>query len=319
MKMITAFLVAAVKAGTPLLFGTTGEIITERAGSLNLGVEGMMCMGAICGFYTGYTTNSLFLALIAAILAGAAGALIYAFLTITMKANQNVVGLALTIFGQGFSSFFGQMMISKAPNGIKPALPQGIFSRLSDMPIPLLSKIPFVGEVLFSHSILVYIAVITAILCGLFLSRTRTGLNLRSVGENPAAADAAGINVDLVRYISTVVGGGICGLGGAYLALVGGGGQWNNGCVDGHGWIAVALVIFAGWSPFKAILGSLIFGAFSVLQFYAPKDVLHIPNAFYVMLPFVVTAVVLVFTSMRKTKEGAQPKSCGLNYFREER
>ncbi len=319
MKMIIAFLVAAVKAGTPLLFGTTGEIITERSGSLNLGVEGMMCMGAICGFYAGYTTDSLTLAILAALAAGAAGALIYAFLTITMKANQNVVGLALTIFGQGFSSFFGQMMISNAPNGIKPALPQGIFAKLADKPIPLLSKIPFLGEVLFSHSVLVYIAVIIAVLCGVFISKTRVGLNVRSVGENPAAADAAGINVDAVRYLSAIAGGAVCGLGGAYLALVGGGGQWNNGCVDGHGWIAVALVIFAGWSPIKAIFGSLIFGAFSVLQFYAPKDILHIPNAFYVMLPFVVTAVVLVLTSMRKTKEGAQPKSCGLNYFREER
>ena len=140
---------------------------------------------------------------------------------------------------------------------------------------------------------------------------------MRSVGENPAAADSAGINVSLVKYLNILIGGGICGLGGAYIALINGGGVWNNGAINGQGWIAVALVIFASWSPAKAILGSLVFGGFSVLDMYIPQDLL--PGAFYKMLPFLVTAVVLIISSMPKSKKHAQPASCGINYFREER
>ena len=318
MSLFIAFLVAAIKAGTPLLLGTTGEIITEKAGNLNLGVEGMMFMGAFAGFYVGFHSNNVFLALLAAFVVGAFGALIYAFLTVTLKANQNVTGLTLTIFGAGFANFFGEIMIQQTETGTAKLAPEFI-SALGEKNLPVLGSIPYVGKLLFSHNPLVYMAVVIAVIAGLYLQHTRAGLNLRAVGENPAAADAAGINVTLVKYLHILIGGGICGLGGAYISLINGGGVWNNNCVNGQGWIAVALVIFASWSPVKAILGSLIFGAFSVLQFYVPKDVISIPNAFYMMLPFLITAIVLVVTSIRQSKEKQQPAGCGVNYFREER
>lgn len=318
MNGIIHFLFAAIKAGTPLLYGTTGEIITERAGNLNLGVEGMMYMGAFTGFYVGLHTGNLPLALLAAFAAGMLGALLYAFLTVTMKANQNVTGLTLTIFGTGFANFFGEIMISQTPGG-QPKLPEPLLAVLAEHKIPLLGDIPYIGKLLFSHNLLVYLAIAAALLCGFYIRRTRAGLSMRSVGENPAAADAAGINVTLVKYVNILLGGGICGMGGVYISLINGGGVWNNGCIGGRGWIAVALVIFASWSPVKAILGSLVFGAFSVLQLYIPKSILPIPNAFYVMLPFLITAVVLIVTSMRRSKKRAQPAGCGVNYFREER
>jgi simple sugar transport system permease protein len=316
--MILNFLFAAVKAGTPLLFGTTGEIMTQRAGNLNLGVEGMMFMGAFLSFFVGYHTDSLLLALLAAFSIGVFGALIYAFVTVTLMANQNVAGLTLTIFGSGVAKFFGEIMIKNA--GGSPKLSAEFMASVAEKPLPLLGDIPVVGKLLFSHNPLVYLSVLIALVCSIYLMRTRTGLNMRAVGENPAAADAAGIRVILVKYIHIMLGGGICGLGGAYLSLINGGGVWNNSSVvNGQGWIAVALVIFASWSPIKAIFGSLVFGAFSVLQFYMPKDIIEIPNAFYVMLPFVITTIVLVLASMRKSGKGSQPAGCGVNYYREER
>lgn len=318
MGMLINFLVAAVKAGTPLLFGTTGEILTQKSGNLNLGVEGMMFMGAFAGFFAGYHSGNVVLALLAAAGAGMLGALIYSFLTVTLMANQNVCGLTLTIFGTGFAKFFGENMISNAPDK-SPKLSPELMEVLIGRPLPVLGKIPYLGTLFFSYNMFVYLAVFIAVVCWIYLNRTRAGLNLRAVGENPATADAAGINVTLLKYIHIVAGGAISGLGGAYLSLINGGGVWNNNCVNGQGWIAVALVIFASWSPAKAILGSLIFGAFSVLQFYAPKNVIAVPNAFYVMLPFLITTIVLIFTSMRKSKEGSQPAGCGENYFREER
>ncbi len=318
MTQLINFLYASIKAGTPLLFGTTGEILTEKSGNTNLGVEGMMYMGAIASFYMGFTYDNFLLALVSAIVAGAFGALIYAFITVTLKANQTVTGLALTIFGTGFANFFGEVLANTVPSG-SPKLSEGFMANLSALNLFGLADVPVIGRLLFNHNILVYLGIIIAIILGVYLKYTRVGLNVRSVGENPGAADAAGINVTLIKYINILIGGGVCGLGGAYIALVNGGGVWNNGCVNGQGWIAVALVIFASWSPFKALLGSLIFGASTVLQFYVPRDVINLPNAFYMMLPFIITSAVLIVTSMKKSKEGAQPASCGTNYFREER
>ncbi len=316
--MIINFLFAAIKAGTPLLFGTTGEIVTEKTGNLNLGVEGVMFMGAFMSFFMAFHTDNLWLALLAAFAIGVFATLIYAFLTVTLKANQNVCGLTLTIFGTGFAKFFGEAMIRDA--GGSPKLSESFMASISEKPIPVLGDIPVVGKLLFSHNPLVYLSVVIAIIITIYMVKTRAGLNMRSVGENAAAADAAGINVTLVKYIHILLGGGICALGGAYLSLINGGGIWNNSSVvNGQGWISVALVIFASWNPAKAIFGSLVFGAFSVLQFYVPKDVIEIPNAFYVMLPFLITTFVLIITSMRKSKEGSQPAGCGVNYFREER
>lgn len=316
--MIINFLFAAIKAGTPLLFGTTGEIMTEKSGNLNLGVEGMMYMGAFMAFFTAYHSGNLGLTLIAAFAIGVFAALIYAVLTVSFQANQNVTGLTLTIFGTGIAKFFGELMIREA--GGSPVLSNSFMKSISERPLPVLGNIPVIGKLIFSHNPLVYLSVLVAVLCTIYMVKTRAGLSMRAAGENPAAADAAGINVTLVKYIHIMLGGGICGLGGAYLSLINGGGVWNNtGVVNGQGWISVALVIFASWNPVKAIFGSLIFGAFSVLQFYVPKNIIEIPNAFYVMLPFLITTLVLIVTSMRKSKEGSQPAGCGVNYFREER
>lgn len=327
MNTIINFLFAAIKAGTPLLFGTTGEIITEKSGSLNLGVEGMMYMGAFAGFFAGFLTDSILAALFAAFAAGAFGALIFAFFTVTMQANQNVTGLTLTIFGTGLASFFGEMLI-KGTEGGTPKLSAAFSAELAERPVPVLSEIPYAGKVLFSHNILVYLSLAAAIICWIYLNYTLPGLKMRAVGENPAAADASGINVNLVKYVNCVLGGGICGLGGAYIALINGNGVWNNGCISGQGWISVALVIFARWSPLKAVFGSLVFGGFSVFQvrandfaaaFPALSFLSDIPNAFYVMLPFVITAVVLVISSVPRRRISAQPAACGVNYYREER
>jgi ABC-type uncharacterized transport system permease subunit len=327
MNTIVNFLFAAVKAGTPLLFGTTGEIITEKSGNLNLGVEGMMYLGAFAGFFAGFLTGSLTAALLAAFAAGAFGALIFAFFTVTMQANQNVTGLTLTIFGTGTAAFFGEMLI-KSTEGGNPKLSADFSAKLAEKAIPVLSDIPFIGKVLFSHNILVYFSLLVAVISFAYLNFTRPGLRMRAVGENPAAADASGINVSFVKYFNTILGGGICGLGGAYISLINGNGVWNNGCINGQGWIAVALVIFARWNPVKAIFGSLVFGGFTIFQvrakdfaaaFPALSFLGDIPNAFYIMLPFLITAAVLIVSSMRRRRINAQPAACGMNYYREER
>lgn len=328
MDMFFKFLEAAVLAGTPLLFGTVGEIMHEKSGHLNLGVEGMMAMGACAGFMVGYKTNQFALALIAAFVAGMFGSLIYSILTVTFMANQNVTGLTLTIFGTGISNFFGEYMLTKA-GGDSLKLPEIITTQISNIKIPVLSDIPMLGSLFFSYNPFVYIGVIIAIACAVYLFKTRQGLNLRAIGENPAAADAAGIPVARLKYINMLIGGGICGIGGAYCSMIICGGVWMNNSVNGMGWIAVALVIFATWNPAKAIIGSFVFGAFNILKYYVPKDAISlggitipaisIPNAFYDMLPFVVTALVLVITSMKQSREKSQPAACGINYFREER
>lgn len=318
MNLFLNFLVAAVFAGTPLLFGTLGEILNEKSGHLNLGVEGMMMMGACAGFMAGYASDSLIIALVAAFAAGLVGALIYSVLTVTFMADQNVTGLTLTIFGTGISNFVGEYMIVNSKNS-SLKLPEQITMQLSNLNIIGLSDIPVIGKLLFQYNPFVYLGIITAILCGLYLNHTKAGLNMRAIGENPSAADAAGIKVTKLKYINVLLGGGICGIGGAYCSMIINGGVWMSNSVNGLGWIAVALVIFASWSPTKAIFGSFIFGAFNVLKYYFPKSIITIPNAFYDMLPFVITALVLVITSIKKSKENSQPASCGVNYYREER
>lgn len=318
MNLFLNFLVAAVFAGTPLLFGTLGEILNEKTGHLNLGVEGMMMMGACAGFMAGYASDSLLIALVAAFLAGLVGALIYAVLTVTFMADQNVTGLTLTIFGTGISNFVGEyIIVSSKTTSLK--LPEQITAQLSNINIPGLSDIPVIGKLFFQYDPFVYLGIATAVICGIYLNRTKAGLNMRAIGENPAAADAAGIKVTKLKYINLLLGGGICGIGGAYCSMIINGGVWMSNSVNGLGWIAVALVIFANWSPIKAIFGSFIFGAFNVLKYYFPKSIITIPNAFYDMLPFIITALVLVITSIKKSKENSQPASCGVNYYREER
>ena len=318
MNTFVNFLHAALLAGTPLMFGTLGEIVTEKAGNLNLGVEGMMSIGAIAGFYVGFTTQNIVLAVLGAFLAGLLSALIYAFLTVTLKANQNVTGLTLTIFGVGFANFFGDFLRESAGIDVLK-LSDKITNTVQAIHIPVLSDIPYVGKLFFQYNPFVYFGILLCILMGIYILHTRKGLNLCAVGENPGAADAAGVNVTRVKYFNILLGGGVCGIGGAYISLVLCGGIWVTDSVNGLGWIAVALVIFASWNPFKAILGSLIFGAFNILKFYIPKNIVTIPEAIFDMLPFLVTAIVLIVTSIRKSKENTQPAGCGINYFREER
>jgi len=318
MDMVMNLIVAAVLAGTPLLYGILGEIINEKAGHLNLGVEGMMAMGACAGFMAGYLSDNLLIALLFAFAAGMLGALIYAVLTVTFMADQNVTGLTLTIFGGGLGNFIGEFMLLKSETqSLK--LPAKIMASLSNIKIPVLSEIPVLGKILFQYNIFVYLGVVIAILCGYYLHKTKTGLKLRAIGENPAAADAAGIPVTKYKYLNLMLGGGLCGIGGAYASMIICNGVWISNCVDGLGWIAVALVIFATWNPYKAIGGAAVFGAFSVLKYYFPKSILNIPDSIFDMVPFFMTILVLIITSMRQSKENTQPKSCGVNYFREER
>lgn len=318
MSMLIKFLVAAVGAGTPLLFGTVGEILTEKTGHLNLGVEGMMAIGACSGFMAGYYTDNFLIAILAGAAAGAIGAFIYAVLTVTLMANQNVTGLTLTIFGIGFANFIGIFVLSKSPEGTLK-LPEKITAAMRGGNIPVLSKLPVVGELLFSYSPFVYIGIAIAVACAWYLNHTKAGLSLKAVGENPGAADAAGIKVTSVKYRNIILGGAICGIGGVYCAMIINGGVWISNNVGGLGWIAVALVIFANWQPAYAIWGSFIFGALRVLKYYIPQSVLPFPIAFYDMLPFLITALVLVISSMRKSGRINLPAALGLNYFREER
>lgn len=304
-------LAAAIVAGTPLLFATLGEILTEKVGNLNLGVEGLMLLGAVVGFQVGFVTSNPYLALLGAMLAGAMGSLIFAFLTVTLRANQVVTGLSLTILGGGMASFWGQKLIGNIMN-------DGIKSFFQPVSIPLLSKIPLLGPALFHQDIFVYLGYILAIILGLYFTYTKLGLNAIMVGENPAAADAAGVPISLYKYIHILLGGALCGLGGAYLSLVYVP-AWQENITAGRGWIAVALVIFSGWSPAKALMGAYLFGGLDILGFRLPSYGIHISQYFLDMLPYLVTILVLVSQSFRKNSKNAPPKGLGIPYFREER
>ena len=330
MKLFTDLFVAAVLAGTPLLLGAIGEILTEKSGNLNLGVEGMMYMGAISGlvgvfFYEKAVTGaggevngivSCLVALTVSFIFGALGAAIYAFLTISLHANQNVTGLTLAIFGTGFGNFFGEYFAAQFGGII--AVGNESKTAFSKLNWEGLSNIPVIGRLFFQYNWVVYFAIAAAIAMAWFFNKTRVGLNLRAVGEDPASADANGINVVRYKYLATIIGGGICGIGGMYMSMAtASGGIWVHNCVSGYGWLAVALVIFATWRSRRAILVSVIFGGLMVLRFYVPISFL--PDQIYEMLPYIATIAVLVFTSIRQSREHAQPKSCGLNYYREER
>ncbi len=316
---------AAVLAGTPLLFGTLGEILSEKAGNLNLGVEGMMFMGAIGGLAGAFLMELAFpelygwlavvIALICSFIFGAIGGGIFSFLTVSLRANQNVTGLTLTIFGVGFANFMGEALGISVGGGFV-AVGATTKAAFGNIAIPFLSDIPYIGRMFFSYNILVYLGIVVAIIMAIFLNRTRFGLNLRAVGEDPAAADAASINVNRYKYLATTIGGGICGIGGMYISMVTCSGVWVHDSVNGLGWISVALVIFATWSPKRAIIGSLIFGGLSIMRLYIP---LGIPMQIYDIFPYLATILVLIVTSIRQSKDHAMPKHCGYNYFREER
>ncbi|MCL2499891.1 MAG: ABC transporter permease [Defluviitaleaceae bacterium] len=320
------FFNAAVLAGTPLLFGTLGEILTEKSGNLNLGVEGMMFMGALSGLVSVFLLEmgigvhltpgvAVIVAVSFAFLAGALGAFIYSVLVITFRTQQNVTGLALTLFGIGAGNFLGEHFARRSNAGfltVSASAKEGF----SQIRIPLLSDIPVIGPMLFNYNILVYLGIAAAVTLAVFFKYTRVGLNLRAVGENPASADSAGIPVSKYKYAATCIGGGICGIGGMYIIMVTTSGIWVHNAVQGFGWISVALVIFATWSPSRAVVGSLVFGALTVMRFYLP---LGIPMQIYDTLPYIATILVLVFTSIRPNREYNVPANLGLNYFREDR
>lgn len=326
LSMFVALIVAAITYGTPLLFGTLGEILTEKSGNLNLGVEGIMFMGGAIGlagvFYyekaaavpNGFIAVAL--GLICAFIAGCLASLIFSFLTNTLRANQNVTGLALSIFGTGVGQFIGEWMRVAEGGYISIGNDLKIFFQNSPFPA-FLQEIPFIGPILFGNSIFFYLGILLAIGMFVFLNRSRRGLYLRAVGESPATADAAGINVGRYKYLATVIGGGISAIGGMVYIMTIAGCVWNHEGLAGVGWLAVALVIFCMWRPVFAIWGSVLFGALMIL--YLRLVIPFIPTQLYKILPYVVTVIVLVVSSMRNSKENQPPASLGLNYFREDR
>jgi len=309
--MDISFFAAAIVAGTPLLYAILGELITEKSGQLNLGVEGMMLMGAVIGFKMAIISGNPYLALLGAMAAGGFGALIYAVLTVTFRANQVVSGLTLTIFGTGFASFMGQGLMGEI-------VPPDMKLFFADFRIPILGDIPVVGHIFFNQGILVYTGYILTILAGLYLYRTQKGLNLRAVGENTAAADASGINVSLYKYVHVIIGGVLCGLAGAYLSLVYIP-SWQENVTAGRGWIAIALVIFCKWNPYRVMMGAFLFGGLDIIGFRIQKYDFNISQYIIDLLPYIVTIVILILVSVRKSHSGSAPASLGVSYFREER
>ncbi len=308
MEIIIPILTAAVRSGTPILYATLGEILTEKGGVLNLGLEGIMLLGAYSGFSVAYSTGSAWLGVAAAFLVGCLLGLVHAFICVTLKGNQVVAGLAMTMFGTGASSLLGRSFVGFTIPGL---------DRIS---VPLLGDIPLLGPVLFQHDAMVYCSYALVLFFCWYFSSTRPGLNLRAVGDNPRAADAMGIPVAKIRYIYTMVGAGIVALGGAYMSLAYTK-MWGELMTAGRGWIAVALVIFAIWNPARAALGAYLFGGVEAFQLRLQTAGTTIPAPVLMMLPYLMTIGVLLFISIRKGKGivfGA-PASLGLPFFREER
>lgn len=304
--MIISTLIRTLIAGTPLLLGTLGEIVTERSGVLNLGVEGMMAVGAMTAFTVTLTTGSPWLGLLCAVLAGTLAAGIHAFVSITLKAKQVVSGLALTMLGLGVSGLFG-----------KPFIGRPLPSKLKALPIPGLADIPVVGRILFSQDPLFYLAVVFGILLWILLSRTRWGIEIRSVGENPAAAEVQGINVTKVRYLCVLLGGALAGMAGAHLSLVYSK-SWTEGLTGGRGWIVIALTIFALWNPLRAFLGAFLFGCIFVLQYLLQP--IGVPPNLLAMMPYLATLAVLLVGGLRKGRRHlSSPAKLGEAYTKGER
>jgi ABC-type uncharacterized transport system permease subunit len=299
---VVAIALAALGAGTPLVFAALGELVTEKSGVLNLGVEGMMVMGAVCGFVVASESGSLWLGVLVALLAGTAMAGLFAVLTLTFQANQVAAGLALTIFGVGASAFIGLDYTSVALTGIQP------------VHIPLLSELPVVGGLIFALDPLMYVSFAMLGAVSWFLYRTRFGLVLRAVGEAPESAHAIGCAVIRIRYLAVLFGGAMAGLGGAYLALVYTP-LWVEAMSAGRGWISVALVVFATWRPLRVMLGAYLFGGITIIQFHAQAMGVDLPSQLLSMLPYLATIVVLVLISRDvKTIRLNAPASLGMSY-----
>lgn len=316
MALLTSILTITLRAGTSLIYATIGETYTERSGILNLGVEGMMLTGAVTAFATAYYTGSPVLGVGIAMCLGAILATIHAFLTVTMRANHVVSGLSITLFGTGLASFLGERLGPESNGGNLVGL---VGPRFSPFEVPFLSQIPVIGA-LFKQDIMTYLLYILIPLAWFYLYRTRNGLNLRAVGENPQTADAMGINVSFMRYVYTILGGALIGLGGAHLSLAYAPG-WAENITGGRGWIVVALVIFSMWNPARAVLGAILFGGINAVQFRLQAGGTTIPAAYLNMAPYLMTILVLIVMTWWEAlshRVGA-PASLGKAYMREEK
>jgi simple sugar transport system permease protein len=295
--VLEAILLTVITAATPLLLAAIGELVVERSGVLNLGVEGMMVMGAVVGFGVTVTTGSPLAGVVAGMFGGAAISLVFAFVTQTLAANQVASGLALTLLGLGVSGLIGQSFVGRP--GIK----------LQSLDIPGLSDLPFVGPVFFAQDILVYVSVALVIGVTWFLFRTRAGLVLRAIGDNHVSAHSLGYPVILVRYLAILFGGACAGLGGAYLSVAYTP-LWVENMTAGRGWIALALVVFSSWLPYRAAIGAYLFGAVSILQLHAQPLGLGVPSQFLTMMPYLVTILVLVAISSNRRATRLNTPAC---------
>ena len=321
------FLRRAIMQAIPLLYGSTGEILTEKSGNLNLGIPGIMYVGGIGGVIGSFlyeqkaSSINPFLAILTPVLCSILGSLlmglIYCFLTVTLRANQNVTGLALTTFGVGVGNFFGGSLVKLAGSDV-PSINLNTTSGYFRTTLPFADELGWFGQIFFSHSFLAYLAIIIAIIVARVMTKSRVGLQLRAVGENPATADAAGIKVERYKYIATCTGSIIAGLGGLYYVMDYANGVWSNDGFGDRGWLAIALVIFAVWSPVRSIFGSILFGGLYIVHNYIPNlDVSG--QELFKMVPYIVTIIFLIATSIGKKRESQPPASLGLHYFREER
>ncbi len=327
---IISFIPRAVAQGIPLLYGCTGEIITEKSGNLNLGIPGVMYVGGICGVIGSFLYErtldgspinpalGILIPLISCIVGSLLMGLIYCFLTVTLRANQNVTGLAMTTFGIGLGNFFGGSLIKLTGADI-PSISLTATSNLFRTTLPFAESTGWFGQVFFSYGFLAYVAILIALGASFCLNRTRIGLQLRAVGENPATADAAGISITRYKYVATCAGCIIAGLGGLYFVMDYANGIWSNDAFGDRGWLAIALVIFTIWRPAASIPASILFGGLYILHLFIPTGTDLAVKELYKMLPYIVTIVVLVLTSLRNKRENQPPESLGLPYFREDR
>jgi simple sugar transport system permease protein len=315
-ELVTSLLAITLRSGTSLIYATVGEIYTERSGILNLGVEGMMLMSAVASFATVYHTGSLFLGILMAMLVGGALAGIHAFLSITMRANQVVSGLSITLFGSGMASFLGQRLGPESNKGYLVGL---VGDKFEPIAIPILRKLPIIGAV-FNQDILTYMVYLLLPVGWYYLYKTRNGLNLRAVGENPQTADAMGINIARVRYLYTIIGGMLVGIGGAHLSLSYAPG-WTENITGGRGWIVIALVIFSMWNPARAVWGAILFGGINAVQFRLQASGTTIPASYLNMLPYLATVLVLVILTWWEalSKRVGAPSALAKSYMREDK
>ena len=330
-SFIVSFFPRAVGQGIPLLYGCTGEILTQKSGNLNLGIPGVMYVGAIGGVIGAFfyeqslkgsapnATLAIAIPMLCSLLGALLMGLIYSFLTITLRVNQNVTGLAMTTFGVGIGNFFGGSLINLVETDM-PTISLGLTSSYFTKKLPFAGSLGAVGSMFFNYGFLAYLAIVIALSMAFMLKKTRIGLHLRAVGENPQTADAVGINVTKYKYLATCVGCMIAGLGGLYYVMDYANGIWSNDAFGDRGWLAIALVIFTIWKPDLAVLASILFGGLYILFLYIPTGMDHMElQQLYKIIPYVVTLIVLVITSMVNKKENQPPAALGLSYFREER